>query len=259
MRSDLAQEKKESDGWDAFGSSSDEDGDGDAEGGGGEVEEEKKADDAWGVFGSDSDDEDEDGADAAASAETAESPEGQAAEEEELKPVKMAVHTEDALRFAKRSAAEIGAAEARGEEGRTYDAIILDVYTQENFPQPLLTAEFFADLRRCLRKGGGEGKGGEEETPAGFIAVNVGGSGAEGGGFDTVLQRLCGLSLESSAEGGAGGGGRALPLRRVDVLLEDDTEPSQNDEDADPEEDLGVSTQAICRRLCVREDLRECL
>ena len=36
-----------------------------------------------------------------------------------------------------------------------------------------------------LRRGSGEGKGGEEETAAGFIAVNVGGARAEGGGFDT--------------------------------------------------------------------------
>jgi hypothetical protein len=90
----------------------------------------------------------------------------------------------------------------------------------------------------CLRKGRGEGQGGEAETPAGFIAVNVGGSGAEGGGFDTVLQRLCGLSLDSNAEG-------VWPLRRVDVLLEDDTEPSQNDDDADPDADLGTANAVL--------------
>ena len=75
---------------------------------------------------------------------------------------------------------------------------------------------------------------------------SVGGSGEEGGGFDKVLQRLCGLSLESNVvRGSAGGGGRALPLRRVDVLLEDDTEPSQNDEDADPDAEQGTCNAVL--------------
>eukprot|EP01045_Picozoa_sp_COSAG04_P005219 COSAG04_NODE_238_length_19079_cov_9.187039_8_plen_721_part_00 len=188
------QKEAEGDAWGVFGSESDDD-DGD-EGGG------KAEDDAWGVFGSDSDDDDADETDGADAEEDT--------EQEEVP--RMTVHVEDALRFARRAAAAVAAAvEAGGEEPRWYDAILLDVYTQENFPRELLSAEFFADLRCLLRRGGGEG--GQDETPAGCIAVNVGGAGAEGGGFDTVLQRLCELSLDG------GSGGRSPALRRVDVLL----------------------------------------
>ena len=226
------------DAWDVFSSGSDDDDDdGDGDGG-----KDKADEDAWGVFGSDSDDDDDndDGMEVdqdAAKQEEAEEEE----EEEEAEPAsRMTVHVEDALRFARRSAAALSAAEDG--TGRYYDAILLDVYTQEHFPSELLSEQFFQDLRCMLRRGSGEGKGGEEETAAGFIAVNVGGARAEGGGFDTVLQRLSGLSLES----GEGSTGTAAPaLRRVDVLLEDDTEPSQNDDDADPEEDLGTANAVL--------------
>ena len=249
------QQEIKSDAWDVFDSGSDDDDDGigtvevDEKG----CEEMNKTEtDAWGVFDSSDSDDDAMNVDEQGPAAESDLKYGGSTESEQFS--RMTVHVEDALRFARRSAAAISVAEelqaaSNGgyeESDKYYDVILLDVYTQEHFPAELLSESFFEDLRCLLRRGGGEGKGGAEETAAGVIAVNVGGARAEGGGFDTVLQRLCGLAVDgSTGPGGLGSAVRPLPLRRVDVLLEDDTEPSQNDEDADPEEDLGTANAVL--------------
>lgn len=257
----VQQKEVKGDAWDVFDSGSDDDDDGigtievDQKG----CEEMNKSEtDAWGVFGSSDSDDDAMKVDEQDPAEESELNDGGSTKNEPVS--RMTVHVEDALRFARRSAAAIAVAEESqatssnstsnqdgyDESDKYYDVILLDVYTQEHFPAELLSESFFEDLRCLLRRGGGEGKGGAEETAAGVIAVNVGGARAEGGGFDTVLQRLCGLAVDSSTgTGGLGSAVRPPPLRRVDVLLEDDTEPSQNDEDADPEEDLGTANAVL--------------
>lgn len=250
------QTQSNNDAWDVFDSASDDDDDGIDTvkvGVKAPVDKNETENDAWGVFGSsDSDNDDAMDFDEHGLAEESELNDG-SSEHEQVS--RMTVHIEDALKFARRSAAAVTLAEEaqaasdgkRDQEGcdetdRYYDVILLDVYTQEHFPADLLSENFFKDLCCLLRRGCGEGKGGSEETAAGVIAVNVGGARAKGGGFDTVLQRLCGLSLDSSSEAGRA---TTPPLRRVDVLLEDDTEPSQNDEDADPEEDLGTANAVL--------------
>jgi hypothetical protein len=103
----------------------------------------------WDVFGSSSsssDDEQEDPEDGGGGAgqpgDGSARPQAQAGEGEgaAAAALRMVVHTADAARWARRRVQAGGA-------GR-YDAILLDVYTQERFPSALLTRAFFQDLVR---------------------------------------------------------------------------------------------------------------